>query len=187
MNNLIVTEPIDCSVYGVRQVSYTVGTEEGFDFPGMVTATALNHVTVTEGALGAVASAVRLRQSQVDALGDALALVDGVLAHFKNKNAQSSDSYTIDESHRADFDRTVAALAAYGYNLPHSGYSVKRGDMMRAQSKIQELLETESNNLQQDMQTMKTLMQKRDKLCTTTADAVEKFYGSGAKVIKAFQ
>ena len=203
MSHTITPQQTGVSVYGVPQVAYKMDGATGLDFGSVVAKVTLRQAAILDAQTSVVTSAVRLRQKQLEAIGNGLALIDSILARFKLKDAASSDKislgkdeckqlldakktlerfgYTLDIGHTEE--QTIEHCCKSDEHIPES-WDISRGVTMRAQSKIQELIDTEDNNLQQDMISVQGFMQKRDKAFDGATDIVKKYEGTGGNIIR---
>ena len=181
MSNLIVaTEIAGASVYGVRQMQYTVNGVSNQDFATALTAAAFKQSVAIEDAAGSFVSVVRKRQQKVNDLGDVLAVLAKAVASMKPKDGQSSD--------KSDADNALITAAEkadlYGIGIPLTdGNKITRGNALTAQNDIQYALDVEDNNLQQDTVSLQSLLTKRDNAFSNAAKIVKKSLNASAAVI----
>ncbi|MBO7654992.1 MAG: hypothetical protein J6U40_08720 [Kiritimatiellae bacterium] len=181
MSNLIVANEIaGASVYGVRQMQYTVNGVSNQDFATALTAAAFKQSVAIEDAAGSFVSVVRKRQQKVNDLGDVLAVLAKAVASMKPKDGQSSD--------KSDADNALITAAEkadlYGIGIPLTdGNKITRGNALTAQNDIQYALDVEDNNLQQDTVSLQSLLTKRDNAFSNAAKIVKKSLNASAAVI----
>ncbi len=181
MANLVVASEITGgSVYGVRQMQYTVNGVSDQDFAAALTAAAFRQSVAIEDAAGSYVSVVRQRQQKLDVLGESLAVLAKAIASMKPTDGTSDDKSAADN----DLVTAASRLADYGISMPLTdGNKIKRGDAMRAQNDIQYALDMEDNNLQQDTVSLQSLLTKRDNAFSNAAKIVKKSLNASAAVI----
>ena len=127
MGNLIVPEQISgFTVYGVRQVQYTVDGEAGQDFASAVTCAAFRQSTAIEAACMGYSEVVKSRQKKVDTLGEMLAYINEANAKLPtDSKTPSKDKVSVDN---ANWIKSMCNY--YGISLKWDGNSDKmvRGD-----------------------------------------------------------
>ena len=169
---LIAEEPISAfSVYGVRQVQYSVDAVPGQDFVAALTAAAFRQATAVEAAAASFADVVRLRQRKLDDLGFVLAVLAKAIASMTTNNPVGSDKSD------GDADLPTAASLATSYNITMEltgGNMITRQDALDAQNDIRYALDLEDNNLQQDTVSLQSLLTKRDNSFSNAAKIVKK-------------
>ena len=170
MGSMIQPELLtDNSVYGVRQVQYTVSGESGKSFIDAVTTAAFKQAVTIEDTTSAYTQVVRARQKKIDELGEALSYIAKAVGKI-DKKTKTSDKITIDNS---DYIKTVANR--YGVSLSWSdGNKMKRGDLQKAQTNIQYAIDREDNDIQQDIVTMQSFISKRDNAFSNASKLVRK-------------
>lgn len=206
MNAQIQRHQTGQSVYGVKQYEFSDGEGgENLDLGSLVSQATLKQAAIVEDQTKAVAAVLKIRQRKTADLGSMLAFLDKVLTRFRTKDQESGDKGTVNCS-RSEVDSYKKERnkleKEYGYDLvldeathkTKSGckekpdgtidLSVSRGDAMKGQARIQEMLDTESNSLQQDMMSLQGFMQKRDKTFSAAADVMKKFEKTAGDVIK---
>lgn len=203
----VKAHPIDLTVYGIRQVDYTMDGESGFvQFNHVIAESSFQQAATVDQQTQAVASALRLRQHKTDDLSRVLALLDGILCSFKTKNPTSSDKseYWLPNSQKDDLLALLDRVSKYGNTVMVSladeikkgcGKSEKRpnefcvqitrGTAMHSQSEIERMIDTENTNIQQEMNTLQGFVTKRDKAYKNAAKVIEKYDRTASSVIKA--
>lgn len=197
-------EDAGISVYGVPQFSYSINGVPGYDFDAVVSKVSINQATIIDEQMQSISRVLRLRQRAAADLGDALALISGVLCKFTNDTPTSDDVYKMDpDSQEAkELQRLKGNLEKYGYDLVtghqeykpdkcgHGGQDEKititRGTAMRAQVRVEELIDMENNNIQQDMNAAQGFLSKRDKSFSHAEKVVGKYEDTAVNIIKAF-
>ena len=172
MGNLIVAKEIaGASVYGVRQMEYTVDGLAHQDFASALTAAAFRQSVAIENSAAAYAVVVQQRQRKVDDLGYALSILAKAIATMSVKNQESTDKSESDD----ELKTASAMVAAYGVSMSLTdGNKITRGNALKSQNDIQYALDTENNSLQQDMVSLQSLMSKRDNAFSTASSVVKK-------------
>ena len=188
MANLINPEVVaNNSVYGVRQVQYTVDGVPGRDFVDAVTTAAFIQSTAIEAAASGYVPVVKARQTKINELGEVLAIIAKAEARLKVKGGQSSDSIDIDNgAWVVDVgERYKVPLAIQ--TVPQINGTVKyymsRSNVMKAETDVQYHIDKEANNLQQDIVTLQSLITKRDNAYSTAAKVVKKANSAASSTI----
>ena len=178
-NSIVPSEITGGSVYGVRQVQYTVDGASGKDFVDAVTTAAFKQATAIETAASGYAAVVRARQVKVSELGQVLAYIAKALGSLKS-NGKSDDKATIDN---AQWVKTTAAK--YGISLSVTdGNKMKRENVMKAQTNVQYEIDKEDNTLQQDIVSMQSYITKRDNAYSNASKLVKKANQAATATIK---
>lgn len=195
----ITTHDLGFSVYGVPQVDYSADGKSGLDFGDVIANVTLKQAAIADNQTKSVSSVIRLRQKQLEAMGNTLAIVNGILAKFKVKGGQSKDEYTIKKSEADDILQAAKELEKYGYTLKiveetkktkccggseYQAITITRATAMRAQSEVQTMIDTENNNMQQDMMTVQGVLQKRDKAFDGAQDMIRGFYRAADGIVR---
>ena len=182
MSNLIVANEIaGASVYGVRQMQYTVDGTSGQDFTAALTAAAFKQSVAIEESVSGFAAVIRKRQQKVDDLGEALAVLAKAIATMATKNQEPSDKSDANDELKTMSER----VSAYGISMPLTdGNKITRGDALRTQNDVRYALDVEDNNLQQDTVSLQSLLTKRDNAFSNAAKIVKKSLNAAASVIE---
>ena len=178
---LIETSVISgASVYGVPQVSYTVGGEAGKDYSAALTVAAFKQATAIEAAASSYVSVVKARAHKVDELGQVMAFLAEAFANLSTKNPAPGDTATVNNGHWVN-----TTASKYGITLVFQANTAKmtRANIMKGQNDIQYAMDTEDNNLQQDMVALQGLISKRDNSFSTAASIVRKADNSASSII----
>ena len=157
------------SIYGVRQVQYTVDGVSGRDFIDALTAASFKQSVAIESAASGYVAVVKARQRKVDDLGQMLAYLSKAVGSLKSKGGKSTDKVTVDN---ANWVKSTAN--AYGISLSWDGNKMTRGDIQKAQTSVEYELDKEDNNLQQDIVSLQSFLTKRDNAYSTAAKLVRK-------------
>ena len=178
---LIQTHVIDGgAVYGVPQVSYTVDGATGKDFSAALAAATLKESTAIESTAASYSVVVKERARKVDELGQVMAYLSKAYAKLRVNNGQSSDETSIDNAAWVN-----ATALKYGITLvfKEGTANMTRGNIMKGQNEIEYAIDTEDNNLQQDMVTLQGLISKRDNAFSSASRIVQKADNSASSVI----
>ena len=169
MSLLISTEPItDNSVYGVRQMQYTVDGKSNKDFIDAVAIAAFRQATAIEDATSAYTAVVRARQMKIDELAEALSYIAKAVGSLDH-DAKSTTKTKVDNASRV---REIANR--YGVSLTWSGDKMELGNLQKAQTNLQYAIDREDNDIQQDIVTLQSYMTKRDNAYSNAAKVVSK-------------
>ena len=170
MDKLITAVPIaGDSVYGVRQVQYTVDRVPGRNFADAVTVAAFKQAAAIESTTSAYVKVVKARQQKIDELGEALSYIAKAMGWI-NKKTKSSDEFTIDN---ASYVKEIAAK--YEVSLSWNGTNtMKLGNLQKAQTSLQYAIDREDNDIQQDIVTLQSYISKRDNAYSNAAKIVKK-------------
>lgn len=172
MSNLISAEVVtDNSVYGVRQVQYTVGKESGKNFIDAVSIAAFKQAVAIEEATTAYSHVVTARQTKIDELSEALAYIAKAMGRLDNKNGKSTDKVTVDN---ANWVKSIAAKYEVSLTWESNGTQMTRGNVQKAQTNIQYAIEREDNDVQQDIVTLQSYISKRDNAYSNAAKVIRK-------------
>ena len=98
---------------------------------------------------------------------------------MKVKNQERGDKSASD----TELSKAKNTLAKYGLYLNVSNNQITRETGTKAQSDIQYAVDTEDNNLQQDIVTLQSLMTKRDNAFSTASKVVKKSLDASAATI----
>ena len=196
------------AVYGIPQFDYTMDGVAHQDFDTVVTKASMHQASIVEQQTDAIAQVIRLRQRAAQDLGDTLAKLSGLLNRYTNDTPQASDLPNPEIKADSDEGKELLALQkrlkAYGYNLAAEFVDAKtydkcckaavtvdahiditRGVCMKAQSRVQELVDLENNNIQQDMNTLNGFVTKRDRAYNNAEKVIKKYEDTAVTIIKA--
>ena len=179
MASLITTETItDNSVYGVRQVQYTVNGHSGKNFMDAVAIAAFRQAAAIETSTSAYAEAVRARQKKIDDLGEALSNIAKAMGEV-HKKTKSSDKITIPNAGNV---KNIAAK--YGISLSWTdGNKMTLGNLQKAQTNVQYAIDREDNDIQQDIVTLQSYISKRDNAYSNAAKIIKKTNNAATSTI----
>ncbi len=159
------------AVYGVPQVAYTVAGEGGKDYSAALAAATLKESTAIEAATASYADVVRVRERKLSDLGEIMAYLNKAYASLKVKDQAPGDTASVDNGHWVN-----TTAKKYGITLvfQENSSNMTRANLMTGQNEIQYAIDTEDNNLQQDMVSLQSLISKRDNAFSTASKIVEK-------------
>ena len=190
MSNLVQPHEIPGgAVYGVRQYEYTVDGDPGRDYSAALAAASLRQSVAIEHTASAYGEVVRQRERKIEDLGDVLAALAQAIA--------TMDPKSNDTAKRSDWSAMLynasQICSRYGISLPLVAVKYENGeyqaqvtyrDATKSQNDVQYALDTEDNNLQQDMVALQSMISKRDNAYSNAAKIVRKSDGTGGNVIR---
>lgn len=197
---------IDLSVYGIRQVDYSLDGVPGYvQFDRVIAESSFQQAAVVDRQTQTVAAALKLRQHKTDDLGKTLALLDGILCSYTEKTPSSSDKsqYWLPNSQKEELKALLDRVSQYGNTITkelvdkikkgHGTESkpgqfcvvIERGVAMRSQTEVERMIDTENTNIQQEMNTLQGFVTKRDKAYKNAAKVIEKYNRAASSIIKA--
>lgn len=183
---LVESVPIDgFSVYGVQQKDYTVEGVPNCDYVKAASIAMFQEANAIEAETSAYAAVLKARQKKLDELGWALAVIVKAVASMATDKPESDDLSAVD----ADLGTASQVLDKYrrstnaDLKLPVTDYKVRRDDATMAQSALQYEIDYETNEMQQDMVTMQSLVSKRDNAFSTAASLVQKINSTASTLI----
>lgn len=187
---IVESKPIEgLSVYGVQQKDYTVKGKEHCDYIKAASVAMFQEAGAIEKETAAYAAVLEARQEKLDKLGWALSVIVKAIASLKVKKPESDDlsssdpnlkiaSQILDKYRRANSDLRMPVL-----ELMNSFVCVRRDDALRAQAAVQYEIDYETNEMQQDMVSMQSLVSKRDNAFSTAASLVQKINSTASSLI----
>lgn len=171
MEYLITPDEIaGSSVYGVRQMQYTVDGVSGSNFIDALTAASFRQAVSIEETTSAYAKVVNLRQGKVDELSQALAYIAKASASFDG-SPKSTDTTTIE---RANWVKSIANKYGVSLTWESGGSKMTCGNIWKAQTNFEYAIDKEDNYLQQDMVTLQSYLTKRDNAYSNASKLVRK-------------
>ncbi len=167
------------SVYGVQQVSYTVAGAAGKDYSAALIAATLKESAAIEASASSYSAVVQERAHKIDELGRVLAELNKSLAKLKS-SGQSTDTAGVDNGAWVN-----GTASKYGVTLifQENTADMTRANIMKGQNEIQYVIDTEDNNLQQDMVALQGLVSKRDNAFSSASRIVRKADDAASSVI----
>ena len=178
---LIETNVISgASVYGVQQASYTVAGVAGKDYSAALAAATLKESAAIEATATSYSAVVKERARKIEDLGLVMAYLNKAYATLRVKDGVSGDTTSIENA--AWVNQTASK---YGITLVFQAYTANmtRGDIMKGQNEVQYAIDTEDNNLQQDMVALQGLLSKRDNAFSSASRIVKKADDAASSVI----
>ena len=189
MGMIQMNEVAGNSIYGVKQYDFTVEGVSGQDLAAALTAATYKEATAIEAAAQAYAAVVRQRQTKVDDLGQCLAyLVKAIATMDPKSNETSKTSDTMIEVYNAQqLAQKYGLTTHYNFVKWEGGYGyayITFANAQKARSEIQYAMDRESNDLQQDMVALQSLMTKRDNQFSSAAKIVGKTNNAAKSTIQ---
>ena len=199
---------LDLTVYGIRQVDYVFEGMDGYrNFDKVVADSAFQQAAAIDEQTAMVAAALKLRRHKSEDLSNALALLDGVLCSYTTKDPSSGDKseYLLPNEKLDETKALLSRVSKYGLTVEysieselddgcdtksHPGYvyiQIQRGTAMHAQAEVEQMIDTENNNIQQEMSTLQGFVQKRDKAFDSAAKVIEKYNGTAGNILEAMR
>ncbi|MBR4615623.1 MAG: hypothetical protein IKO55_08465 [Kiritimatiellae bacterium] len=184
-NSLIQTEALPgCSVYGVKQVQYTVDGVSGKDYTAALTAAAFKEAAAIETTVAGYAEVVRQRERKLEDLGQILAALNEAAATLKVKDKERSDptnatTMLYDAYYLASKYGISLGWISFGSNT----MQMNRDQVYKAQNNVQYAIDREDNDLKQDMVSLQSFISKRDNSFSTAAKLVKKATNSASSMI----
>jgi hypothetical protein len=184
---IVESKPIEgLSVYGVQQKDYTVKGAEHCDYIKAATTAMFQEAGAIEKETAAYAAVLEARQEKLDELGWALSVIVAAMASMKTKNQKSKDLSAADP----DLIKASQILDKYrrdansDMRLPvNDDNKVRRDDATSAQSALQYEIDYETNEMQQDMVSLQSLVSKRDNAFSTASSLVQKINSTASSLI----
>lgn len=170
-------------VYGQQQVDYTVDGVGGQDYATAVRKASLKESEAIEAETAAYMEILKTRQTKLSELGEALGILSQAVTSMKVKDQTSGDQSM---AMSGELYRAQGILSKYGispnFSVSTSG-TVTRGEATKSQNAVQYAMDTENNDLQQDMVTTQGLISKRDNAFSNASKLVRKVLNTGDLLI----
>lgn len=174
------------SIYGVQQKDYTVKGEANCDYLKAASVAMFQEANAIEAETAAYAAVLEARQQKLDELSEALATIVTAIASMKVKHQKSSDLSDADPKLK-----TASEILERYYRDANSDLKlsvnkdnkVRRDDATKAQSAVQYEIDYETNEMQQDMVSLQSLVSKRDNAFSTVASLVQKITSTSSALI----
>lgn len=147
-------------VYGAQIKDYEIGGVKA-DFSAAIAMASLQQSEAIEALLPALNKTIDARQVKVNDLGEALATLTEALSSMDQKSQSPTRSSHIDETKIANLQAILARYGLVGIEKNDEGQLIY-GNASRCQNDVQKALDGESNDLQQNMTLLQSLVQKRD-------------------------
>ena len=187
--SLIESKAIEgLSIYGVQQKDYTVKGTAHCDYVKAASIAMFQEANAIEAETAAYGAVLEARQKKLDELAEALATITQATASLKTKNPKSSDKCDADPALKTAaeiLDRYRRDSNADLKLSVDSKNQATRGDLQTAQSALQYEIDYETNEMQQDMVTMQSLVSKRDNAFSTASSLVQKITSTGGTLISS--
>ncbi len=165
----------DGAVYGVPQVSYVVEGDSGHDFGSALAFAAFRHSVAIEEAASGYSDLVRARSLKIDELGQVLAILAQANANLPTDSQDTDDKASVS---RGAWVAQMITKYHLGFELSNGNTKITRENVMNGQNEVQYAMDTEDNNLQQDVVSLQGLVSKRDNAFSTAGRLVKKYDGS---------
>lgn len=181
MGDMIVTEQLTGNtVYGVKQVQYTVDGVSGQDFTKALTEAAFKEAVAIESAAGGYSEVVKARQRKVSDLGDVLSILTECYAKLRVKDGKHDDKISITNAAWVN-----GITRYYGITLVfvENTDQMTRSNLMKGQTNVEYAIDKENNRLQQDMVSLQSYISKRDNAFSTASKIVRKSNNAASSTI----
>ena len=174
------------SVYGVRLRDYSIDGEQGQSFAQVIAFASIRQSYSIEQATSAMSAVVKLRQQKVDDLAEVLATLAEALPSMPTDSSLSTD----DRWSSISSDKIANAnvlLAKYGLTQmsTNSNGQINYATGYKTQNDVQLKLDTEDNDLQQNMTSLQSLISKRDNAFSTANKIIQKGNTTARSTISA--
>lgn len=173
------------AVYGTQLRDYAIDGEKGKTFSEVIAFASLRQSHSIEMATSAIASVVRERQRKVNDLAEVLAVISSAIPSMPTKG-ESDDRWSKISSE--DIANANALLSKYGIATMSTNRDgqINYATAYQAQNDVQLLLDTEGNNLQQNITSLQSLVSKRDNAFSTANKVIQKGNATARATINAF-
>lgn len=179
MDKLIYTESLTGnSVYGVRQVQYSVGNETGRNFTDAVMLASFRQAVAIEDATTAYSHVVTARQTKIDELCEVLSSFAKAAGSFDH-DVKTSDKTTIEN---APYVKAIAAKYEIALDWT-DGSKMTWGNVQKAKTNVQYAIEREDNDIQQDIVTLQSYISKRDNAYSNASKVIKKSNSAASSTI----
>ncbi|MCQ2367802.1 MAG: hypothetical protein MJ109_02180 [Kiritimatiellae bacterium] len=147
-------------VYGVQIKDYEIGGMKA-DFSAAIAMASLQQSEAIEALLPALNKTIDARQVKVNDLGEALATLTEALASMDPKSQSPSRVSHVETTKIANLKAILLRYVLPEIETDENGQIIY-SEAYRFQNDVQKALDTESNDLQQNMTLLQSLVQKRD-------------------------
>lgn len=173
------------AVYGTQLRNYAIDGEMGKTFSEVIAFASLRQLHSIEMATSALSSVVRVRQRKVDDLAEVLAVISSAIPSMPSKGESGDRWSTIS---REDIAAANELLAKYGLAkmATNGDGQINYATAYQSQNDVQLLLDNESNDLQQNMTSLQSLVSKRDNAFSTANKVIQKGNATARATINAF-
>lgn len=179
MGNYIEENGLSLTVYGQRQVSYSIDGVKGYDWFETVLKSVSRRAVSMESEATAVSAATRLRMDKLDELGTALAAVAKAVADLSAESWSSNKKVGGLGAARTILQKYVVD----GWDTIDGSGQITKGNAAKLQSKLQLAIDVESNALQQDTSKLQNYISKRDTAYSQLSSLKEKFLRSREMIV----
>ena len=173
------------AVYGTQLRDYAIDGEMGKTFSEVIAFASLRQSHSIEMATSAIASVVRERQRKVNDLAEVLAVVSAAIPSMPNKGA-SDDRWS--KINSEDIANANALLSKYGLATMSTNKDgqINYATAYQTQNDIQLKLDSENNDLQQNLTSLQSLVSKRDNAFSVANKVIQKCNATARGTINAF-
>lgn len=173
------------AVYGTQLRDYAIDGEMGKTFSEVLAFASLRQSHSIEMAAVAISSVVRERQKKVNDLAEVLAVVSSAIPSMPTEGASGKRWSKINS---ADIANANALLAKYGIAkmATNGDGQINYETAYRTQNDIQLKLDSENNDLQQNMTSLQSLVSKRDNAFSVANKVIQKCNATARETINAF-
>lgn len=185
MSLAVETDVGAARVYGCSIPTYTVDGAKGCGLVEAVSFGALRQSLAIETLTTAVGQVVKLRQQKATEIGEAVATVTEAIGSMDPKD-QDPDKQSAIDPHR--LTRANEIFKKYGIpemNLDEESGQVTYDTAYRKQNDVQLALDTENNDLQQNLNNLSNLVAKRDNAFIVASKVVDKINMTAKDAIRA--
>lgn len=182
MTQVIETNPIPgFLVYGMPQVEYTVDGVGGRGYALAASIALLATARAIEEEAVSFSAVLKARQKKLEELGMVLSILTRAADTLPTKDRESTDKTEGSEAIR----RAKIIMERYGMSLNvDSDNRMTRATVERARNDVEYSMDLENNDLQQDMVSMQSFMNKRNNAFSTATKLIQKAYGTSDSMIQ---
>lgn len=170
-------------VYGCAIPEYSIEGKGTSDFMEAVAMGALFQSFAVEANASAVAALVKVRQTKVMEIGDALASLSEAVASMSSGSDTGRKS-KVDSWKLPEANRIFRKYGIEEMNLDADG-QVKYEDAYPKQTDVQLVLDRENNDLRQNMNSLQNMVAKRDNAFAVASKVVDKVVSTAKDTIHA--
>ena len=182
-----VYDTSSAGVYGTRFRSYTIDGVEGKSFADVIAHASFKQSHSIERMTAATSALVELRQRKVEDLAEAMAVLNEAVATISTDSSKASDERWSSMS-RAKLASANEILKKYGLDAmsTNGDGQINYRTAYETQNDLQTALDTEENDLQQNMTALQALISKRDNAFSTANKIIQKGNATARATINAF-
>lgn len=188
MAGLVIETNIDARaprVYGCPIATYTVDGAQGCGISEAVAFGALRQSVAFEELTTAVGRVVKLRQQKATEIGDAVATVAEAIGSMDQASSSPSKLSNVAAEKLNKANATFKKYGIAEMALDESTKQVTYGEAYRKQTDVQLALDTENNDLQQNLNSLMSLISKRDNAFSVASKIVDKVNRAAKDTIRA--